>query len=165
MKILQLTQGQIALVDDEDFNDMKWYYGSNGYANRKPYKGKGELLHRWVMERVLGRKLKKGEYVEHKNGFRLDCQRSNLRICNQSQNGANAKIRSDNKTGAKGVALDKRNGRYVAYYFIKSRKHHLGSYGTLEEARLARRRKELKMYGEYALQDREDPFDKLREIS
>lgn len=164
MKILQLTQGKVALIDDEDDNGLKWYFGSNGYANNKSYDKKGILLHRFVMERKLGRKLKSKEHVEHRNGFKLDCQRDNLRLCNPTLNQANAKIRSDNTTGAKGISLDKRNGRYIAQFYIKSKKYHLGTYATLEEAKLARRRKELKMYGEYALQDREDPFDKLPEI-
>lgn len=151
MQVITLTKGMTTVVDDEDALPLKWYYGANGYAQRKSRKEKGTYLHRLVMERLLGRPLKHGEYVDHINGNKLDNRRQNLRLSTMSQNLANGKIRSNNTTGVRGVSLDRRNGHYVAHYYIKSKKYHIGSYKTLEEAIKARRTKEIKLYGDFVL--------------
>jgi len=48
-------------------------------------KGSRLLLHREIMEGVLGRKLKRTEVVHHKNGDRLDNRRENLQIMTQKE--------------------------------------------------------------------------------
>jgi len=149
--ILKLTQGKVAIIDDIDSNDLKWYFGTNGYAQRKPRNTKALLLHRYVMSRKLGRELTSKEYVDHISGVKLDCTRGNLRLCTMSQNLANAKLRVDNKSGHRGVLLDKRNGHYTAHVYVNCKKSHLGSFKTLEEAIKARRDKELKMYGSFVI--------------
>lgn len=44
-------------------------------------KGRKELEHRVIMEQVLGRKLKPGEVVHHKNHDRKDNRPENLELC------------------------------------------------------------------------------------
>jgi len=149
--IVQLTQGKSAIIDDIDANNIKWYFGNHGYAVHKNIKDGSILLHRYVMSRKLGRELTSKEYVDHISGVKLDCTRDNLRLCTMSQNLANAKLRIDNKSGHRGVLLDKRNGHYTAHVYVNCKKHHIGSFKTLEEAIKARRDKELEMYGSFVI--------------
>ncbi len=51
------------------------YIDENGY---KRYSDSNKLVHRHVAEMKLGRKLKKGEVVHHKNRNKLDNRRSNI---------------------------------------------------------------------------------------
>lgn len=50
-----------------------------GYVHVR-YRGKLRFLHRLVMERLLGRRLKKSETVHHRNGKRADNRLQNLTV-------------------------------------------------------------------------------------
>lgn len=52
---------------------------ANGYR-RLQRGGRLVLEHRWVMEKIQGRKLRKGETVHHKNGKRADNREINLEL-------------------------------------------------------------------------------------
>lgn len=51
----------------------------NGYA-RKRVGNKEPLVHRLIAEKILGRKLRKGEEVHHKNKNRRDNRPENLEV-------------------------------------------------------------------------------------
>jgi len=128
MKEIKLTQGQIALVDDEDFeflNQWKWherkinkiyYYAIRGIRIKD--KIKFIYMHRLIMNTPTG------FVVDHLNHNGLDNQKSNLRNCTQSENIMNQKCR--NKSGYKGVYYF--NGKIIAKISINRKVIHLGYF-------------------------------------
>jgi hypothetical protein len=69
------------------------------YIDKKGYKrfiGSKIPIHRWVAQKKLGRKLKKGEVVHHKNRNKSDNRASNLHVFS-SQKAHHAAHRRDMK--------------------------------------------------------------------
>ena len=95
MKEIQLSQCKVALVDDEDFETLSphkwcaWLGGRTFYARRNASHAVGglmaEYMHRWILERKLGRALARSEWVDHANGDGLDNRRENLRLSTAAQ--------------------------------------------------------------------------------
>lgn len=56
----------------------------NTYIDEKGYRrfnGSNELVHRWAAEKKLGRKLRNGEVVHHKDRNKLNNNPDNLYVC------------------------------------------------------------------------------------
>lgn len=96
MKQILLTQGKVALVDDEDFervNQYKWQYSpaGKGYAKRGKqiklgfwkYKVITILMHRYIMG---VENEPRGVEIDHINRNPLDNRKANLRVCDRSIN-------------------------------------------------------------------------------
>jgi hypothetical protein len=112
MKRIKLTQGQVAIVDDADYDRVsqhKWYahwYPTMGsfYAARNVRIEKGRcILH--MHRQILGLGYGDKRHVDHIDGITLNNRRSNLRIVTARQNCQN-----------KGMH---REGRLVGAYFHK----------------------------------------------
>jgi hypothetical protein len=123
-----LTQGKFALVNPEDADllHLKWYArkSSNGYYALRQSKG----MHRVILERVLGRALKYGEYVDHIDRDTLNNQRGNLRLASMSQNLQNSKAPTRNTSGYKGVHWVKNNKKWRAQIRVNGHAIHLGLF-------------------------------------
>ena len=156
MKLIPLTQGQFAKVDDEDFEKFggfkwcaKWSECTNSfYAHRETYKSCGgrttSTLHRSVMGNLPG------TLVDHRNSDTLDCQKENLRICSRSQNAMNRKgATAKSKSGIRGVSLYKPNGKWVAHIKINGKNKNLGYFEMKEDAAAAYAAANKKYYGEF----------------
>lgn len=157
-KIIELTQGYFAIVDDQDYGELmkhEWYTikakrdkAEIRYAARKSPSGAGErsiiFMHRALMNPPGGM------IVDHKDGDGLNCQRSNMRIVSYSQNGMNRRRDARNKSGASGVSLDKRTGKWKASICANGVKEFLGYFSDFQEAVAARQSAEKEFFGEYA---------------
>jgi HNH endonuclease/AP2 domain len=86
--------------------------------------------------------------IDHKNGQRGDNRWENLRHATKSQNQGNARKRSDNTSGFKGVWRHKEKWRSVV--FKDRRKYHIGLFDTPEEAHAAYVKKATELHGEFA---------------
>jgi len=154
-----LTRGLFTIIDAIDQAILTGKLQATPYKTSGPYATKAMLtstgrrpvkLHRIIMERMLGRPLEKHEHIDHADGDPLNNRRRNLRICSHTTNAMNAKKRSDNKSGFKGVCLHKATGLWRSYITVNKRKKSLGYYRTPEEAHEAYKRAALEYYGEFA---------------
>lgn len=88
--------------------------------------------------------------VDHKDGDPTNDRWSNLRVAPRWANLANSKVRSNCKSGFKGVCQTPAGTRWVAYFHVAGRTHYLGSFLTIEEAVAARAAVAAKWHGEFA---------------
>jgi hypothetical protein len=125
-RTIPLTKGQAALVDDADFHFLsqwKWQYTRKGYAARTiTVDGKRTTL---FMHRVL-MNAQSGQFVDHKDGNRLNNTRSNLRFATRNQNQWNRKKQVNSSSGYKGVS--RHHGRWQARIRVNGKRIHLGYY-------------------------------------
>lgn len=122
----------VALIDDEDADLVlthRWCLTAKGYAERK-----STLNGRWFSVRmhrlILGLgsgDLRQGDHI---NGDRLDNRRSNLRVCEASQQAQNVRRASDLPRGVS----RRSGGRYQAQTRLDGCLHYLGLYDTPERA-------------------------------
>ena len=71
------------LFDKKDKLTAKSYINKNGY---RCFINSGILVHRWLMEKHIGRKLSKEEVVHHKDGNKLNNSIYNLQLfANQAE--------------------------------------------------------------------------------
>lgn len=92
MKLIPLSQGQFAQVDDEDFdwlNQWKWCadYNHGAYYARRTWFLNGKCYHVAMHREIM--KTPKGIEVDHADLDGLNNQEYNIRNCNHGQNMAN----------------------------------------------------------------------------
>lgn len=150
MKLIPLTQGKFAEVDDEDYervNKHKWCLSAQGYAVRAVnYNSRRVIrfMHRFIMH------AKKGQQVDHIDMIGTRNLKSNMRLCSISQNRCNRKKTCRNKSGYKGVSKYYRDERFLAQIKFKGKAVYLGLYETPQEASLAYQKAAKELHGEFA---------------
>lgn len=87
--------------------------------------------------------------IDHINGKRSDNRISNLREATRSQNNANAKVRSNNRSGMKGVSWSSDRKMWVAHISWQRKVHHLGRFKTKEAAQEAYLAKASELFGNF----------------
>ena len=153
MKEITLTQGKIALVDDEDFErlnqyswcaisqDHRWYAARGVFIENK---WKTMLMHREIMNASNGVK------IDHRNSHGLDNQKYNLRVATSQQNAQNIKnSHKDNKYKIKGVSWNRQHKKFEARIRVNGKKLLLGLFNVLGDADSAYRIAEEKYFGEF----------------
>lgn len=88
--------------------------------------------------------------VDHRDMDKANNRIENLREATRSQNIANRSLRSDNKSGFKGVSFRKDVGKWVASIQKDKKRICLGAYIRLEDASAAYASAAREMYGEFA---------------
>lgn len=89
--------------------------------------------------------------VDHIDGDPSDNRR--LREVTNAQNQRNAKRRSDNKSGHKGVCWSKHRQKWHSYIYENGRCRTLGFFSDKTEAIMARKTAAVQMFGEYVREE------------
>lgn len=140
MKTIPLTQGKIALVDDDLFDELnkfKWCAHQNRksiYAKRGGPNGATILMHREVF-RLRGLSIPKT--IDHCDHNGLNNQSSNLRPATNQEQSRNQRRRCTNESGFIGVNFERPRGKWRASASANGRRTFLGYHETALEAALA----------------------------
>jgi hypothetical protein len=154
VKKISLSQGQVAQVDDADFeslNRFKWFAQKlvrkcrvNWYAGRLERVPGRAILH--LMHRdILGISDRRIE-VDHMDGDGLNNQRFNLRAATHAQNTQNCHKRPNCSSRFKGVSFNRKLGKWV----LVVQDEYLGLYTTEVEAAVAYNAEARARFGPFA---------------
>lgn len=135
MKEIKLTQGKVALVDDEDFeylNQWKWFAHKEGrtyYAHREIHT---EKCKRYIlkMHHVITGIPPANLLCDHRDGNGLNNQRNNLRLVTKRQNAQNLQY---SKSSQYPGVCKYRNG-WITRIRINGKRKYLGGFKTEIEA-------------------------------
>ena len=162
------AEDKYTMVDDEDYEELckyDWSCSKNGYAQRR-FKKDDDTISTYPMQRqILGLKFGDDLCVDHIDGDKLNNQKSNLRICDRTQNNHNVGLSKRNKSGAKGVShhhikrLRKKGTLYEKHYWyakicVNKKVMGLGFFPYtdegLEQAKIAYNDAAIQHYGAFA---------------
>lgn len=152
MKIIPLTQGKVALVDDRDHavlsryswiavKDRRTFYAVRAVMVAKN-KQKNVPMHR----EIIGGTSK----IDHRDGDGLNNQRHNLRPASTRQNGQNRRKFASASSRFKGVSFHARDGRWQARIKAGATRIQLGYFDAELDAARAYNDAARKHFGEFA---------------
>ena len=129
-KEIQLTRGLVALVDDEDYDELskyKWSFDGRSYARRREG-GASIRMHIQLMGKIDGLE------IDHINGNKADNRISNLREASRVKNQQNQiSAYKSNSTGLLGVSQHK-PGVWRARLCVSGKNKSLGLFSSPELA-------------------------------
>lgn len=162
MPSIPLTQGRCALIDEVDFervNQFKWsalhtrntWYAVRSIHGHPPGRTASGRLKKtmvYMHREILG--VAESMLVDHIDRNGLNNVRSNIRAAGYSDNNANHKLRSDNRSGYTGVFWHGHVSAWWAYVNVKGTRHTAGYFATAMEAARARDALARVLHGEFA---------------
>ena|ERR1035437_5844174 len=153
---IPLSQNKFATIDAEDFqrvNQFKWTVSKLGYPQAiiNSYK-KGQKHNKILTSIYLHRLILNfpKQSMDHIDNNKLNCQKSNLRLCTQKQNARNQSIKSSNTSGYKGVSWSKTMNKWEARINPDYKAMVLGYFNNKVSAAIAYDEAAKKHFGEFA---------------
>jgi len=154
MKLIPLTRGLFAKVDDADFewlSQFKWHTDLKPhtcYAQRSVKRTENGKKVRYGMRMhvaILGKR--EGFEIDHINNDGLDNRRENLRFCTRSQNNMN---RKPQRLGRRGVTYDASKKKWAAQIQIDRQNILIGRFTNPEDAAHAYDATARELFGQFA---------------
>ena len=157
MKEIQLTQGFVALVDDEDYervNQFKWHIKNssrnpkNQYAERsfvENGKYKAQFMHRLILGNIP-----ESMIIDHKNHIGYDNRKENLRTCTHVENQRNSTSHNSKYSIYKGVYYEHKLRKFKTSVKVNGKTKHIGVYTYELDAAKAYDEAVKIHYGEFA---------------
>jgi len=152
-KEIQLTQGKVAIVDDDDYIKLircKWHcINNNGKyyaatAIKSNAKWKIITMHRYILKPIST------VFIDHINGCGLDNRKENLRFCTKAENNINRIKNINNTSGFKGVVWNKLSNKWQSQIKYNSKSIYIGTYDNIIDAAKAYNQAALKYHGKFA---------------
>lgn len=136
---------QYFICDLDDWENVKCH---RFWMNVKGYiltsiNGKNTTLH----SLVLG--CKEGYDIDHINRCKFDNRKRNLRHLTRQHNNANSFLHKNNTSGHRGITWDKSRNKWIAGIKVNYKRINLGRYNDIQDAIEARKKAEIKYFGEY----------------
>lgn len=155
---IPLTQGQVALISEEDFilichrkwrawwnkNTQSFYAISSIWVDGH---SRTVYMHRELLGLRHGDK-RQGDHIHPADT--LDNRRSNLRIATHAQSQCNKRISKNNTTGHKGVYWIARRSEWWVQISLQGKTKFIGAYTKYEVACKAQEAAAARYYGEFA---------------
>lgn len=141
-KLIPLTRGFFAQVDNEDFERLKVINWS--FDDRYAYSGEYGYMHRYIM------KCPKELVVDHKNHDKLDNRKVNLRVCEHVNNHWNRLSSDKFSSPHKGVVWINSTGKWRASIKINGVNNIIGHFDAESDAGKAFDLKAIELRGEFA---------------
>jgi hypothetical protein len=145
---IKLTQGKVALVDDEDYelvSKYKWHAHRTWSGHWYAKTNSGALtMHRLIMRPQVD------EEIDHIDGNGLNNQRANLRVCQSWQNKGNSEKSPGKSSKYKGVCWDKSRNKWIVHIHRENKQFFLGRFDDEREAAQAYDRAAKEHFGEFA---------------
>jgi hypothetical protein len=166
---IALTQGQIAVIDDEDWpliSTYKWFAlhnGGNWYARTTRRNETGRKTVISMHRLLLG--LPSGKEVDHRDGNGLNNRRQNLRTATSLQNNQNQRhMKPRNTSGFKGVSFHKQCKTWRADIRKDGKLIYLGLFPTKASAAQAYDDAARQLFGEFAAPNFPDGASRILEM-
>ena len=153
-KIVDLTQGIFALVDNEDFDRIashKWQafqVKGTWYAQRRGNsRNETVLMHRLILNPPDGLEV---DHIKH-HEFYIDNRKKNLRLASRAENSRNTRKKRNASSSFKGVCWVEDHKKWKAVCHTRGKNYFLGYFSTEQEAAKAYNEGAKKHFGEFAL--------------
>lgn len=148
MKLISITKGKFAMVDDEDYewiNQWSWYCDKE-YAARWISGGNGRAS--FMYGDIL--KTPDGLFTDHIDHNGLNNQKYNLRVVTNAQNQMNRKSNKHTSSIFKGVYWHKKDKRWQAGIGLDGKRIYLGNYKSEVDAAKTYDLAAIELFGEFA---------------
>ncbi len=158
---IPLSRGQYAIVNQSDHAWLsQWIWQAHWNSCTKSYYAvrsqrlergrKGKKITVWMHREILSLAYKDLRRGDHISGDTLNNTRANLRIVDLNQNAQNARRRTDNTSGQKGVHWFSNTQKWCARIQVNKRRIALGHFISYDDAVLAYRAAAAEHHKEFA---------------